>query len=411
MRARRRPAVSRFMRLERRLLVPRDLQARGVSAALTPEQLAAVEERDTALFVHANAGSGKTRVLVERFVRAVVEDGVAGGPDPRDHVHREGGRRAEGPPAPAVPRPRRARPRARGRGRVGLDHPRVLLEAPAPARAARRASTRSTRSSTRRARRGWRSTRSTARWRTSSTRTSPSGWTWPRPTRRTACAAWSRRSTRSGAARGRSGRSCRRERSRRLGDERERARRGARGRARRAGRAGRVVERRRGDREARALPRRARGACREGEVGDPAAFAALAVKTGRTKALQGDAMQAAGAALEAWVAACAARRAHGDYVLLRELLRGYTRPLRGGQGRASRRSTSTTSSCSRAGCSRTTRRSASATASSSSTCSWTSSRTRTGSRSACSGCWPARTDGCSPSATSSSRSTGSGTPT
>jgi ATP-dependent helicase/nuclease subunit A len=43
---------------------------------LTPEQLAAVESRDTGLFVHANAGSGKTRVLVERFVRAVVEDDV-----------------------------------------------------------------------------------------------------------------------------------------------------------------------------------------------------------------------------------------------------------------------------------------------------------------------------------------------
>jgi ATP-dependent helicase/nuclease subunit A len=44
---------------------------------LTPEQRAAVEQRDTGLFVHANAGSGKTRVLVERFVRAVLEDGVA----------------------------------------------------------------------------------------------------------------------------------------------------------------------------------------------------------------------------------------------------------------------------------------------------------------------------------------------
>ena len=43
---------------------------------LTAEQRAAVEGRDTGLFVHANAGSGKTRVLVERYVRAVVEDGV-----------------------------------------------------------------------------------------------------------------------------------------------------------------------------------------------------------------------------------------------------------------------------------------------------------------------------------------------
>jgi len=43
---------------------------------LTAEQRAAVERRDESLFVPANAGSGKTTVLVERFVRAVCEDGV-----------------------------------------------------------------------------------------------------------------------------------------------------------------------------------------------------------------------------------------------------------------------------------------------------------------------------------------------
>jgi ATP-dependent helicase/nuclease subunit A len=43
---------------------------------LTPEQLEAVARRAEPLFVHAGAGSGKTSVLVERFVRAVVEDGV-----------------------------------------------------------------------------------------------------------------------------------------------------------------------------------------------------------------------------------------------------------------------------------------------------------------------------------------------
>src|SRR5215212_10480280 len=48
-----------------------------MSFDLTAEQRAAVEQRGSGLFVHANAGSGKTRVLVERFVRAVVEDGVA----------------------------------------------------------------------------------------------------------------------------------------------------------------------------------------------------------------------------------------------------------------------------------------------------------------------------------------------
>ncbi|MFL5912235.1 MAG: UvrD-helicase domain-containing protein [Gaiellaceae bacterium] len=43
---------------------------------LTAEQLRAVERRDGPLFLEASAGSGKTRVLVERFVRAVCDDGV-----------------------------------------------------------------------------------------------------------------------------------------------------------------------------------------------------------------------------------------------------------------------------------------------------------------------------------------------
>ena len=47
-----------------------------MSVAFTPEQLHAVETRDGSLFLHANAGSGKTSVLVERFVRAVVDDEV-----------------------------------------------------------------------------------------------------------------------------------------------------------------------------------------------------------------------------------------------------------------------------------------------------------------------------------------------
>jgi ATP-dependent exoDNAse (exonuclease V) beta subunit len=43
---------------------------------LTPEQREAIERRERSLFLHAGAGSGKTRVLVERFVRAVVDDDV-----------------------------------------------------------------------------------------------------------------------------------------------------------------------------------------------------------------------------------------------------------------------------------------------------------------------------------------------
>lgn len=43
---------------------------------LTTEQREAVERRDGSLLVRAGAGAGKTSVLVERFVRAVIEDGV-----------------------------------------------------------------------------------------------------------------------------------------------------------------------------------------------------------------------------------------------------------------------------------------------------------------------------------------------
>src|SRR4029079_10027521 len=39
-------------------------------------QVAAIERRDGPLLLSASAGSGKTSVLVERFVRSAVEDGV-----------------------------------------------------------------------------------------------------------------------------------------------------------------------------------------------------------------------------------------------------------------------------------------------------------------------------------------------
>jgi ATP-dependent helicase/nuclease subunit A len=48
-----------------------------MSFDFTPEQRQAIESRQGSLFLHANAGSGKTSVLVERFVRAVLEDEVA----------------------------------------------------------------------------------------------------------------------------------------------------------------------------------------------------------------------------------------------------------------------------------------------------------------------------------------------
>src|SRR3954463_11998911 len=47
-----------------------------MSFDFTAEQLHAIESRKGSLFLHANAGSGKTSVLVERFVRAVREDEV-----------------------------------------------------------------------------------------------------------------------------------------------------------------------------------------------------------------------------------------------------------------------------------------------------------------------------------------------
>ena len=42
----------------------------------TPEQREAIERREGDLLLDAGAGSGKTSVLVERFVRSVLEDGV-----------------------------------------------------------------------------------------------------------------------------------------------------------------------------------------------------------------------------------------------------------------------------------------------------------------------------------------------
>ena len=47
--------------------------------SFTPEQLEAIERRGGPLALAANAGSGKTSVLVERYVRSVIEDGIAPG--------------------------------------------------------------------------------------------------------------------------------------------------------------------------------------------------------------------------------------------------------------------------------------------------------------------------------------------
>src|SRR5579862_4803302 len=58
--------------------LPSVMSAVGAERAngLTVEQEEAVRRREGDLFLDAGAGSGKTTVLVERFARAVVEDGV-----------------------------------------------------------------------------------------------------------------------------------------------------------------------------------------------------------------------------------------------------------------------------------------------------------------------------------------------
>jgi ATP-dependent exoDNAse (exonuclease V) beta subunit len=70
------------MRLQRRLCVSDYLSLREMTSAasawtLTDEQERAVARRQGSLLLAAGAGSGKTAVLVERFVRAVVEDAIA----------------------------------------------------------------------------------------------------------------------------------------------------------------------------------------------------------------------------------------------------------------------------------------------------------------------------------------------
>ena len=53
--------------------------AETTTSGFTPEQRAAIEDRDGSALLAAAAGSGKTAVMVERFVEAVLRDGVAVG--------------------------------------------------------------------------------------------------------------------------------------------------------------------------------------------------------------------------------------------------------------------------------------------------------------------------------------------
>ena len=89
------------------------------------EQLAAIDAGGL-VFVSAGAGTGKTTVLVERFVRAVCDRGPAHRLGARDHVHRAGCRRAARTNPAAARRARAPRSRARAGRRVDLDDPRLL---------------------------------------------------------------------------------------------------------------------------------------------------------------------------------------------------------------------------------------------------------------------------------------------
>ena len=293
-----------------------------MSFELTAEQRAAVESRESGLFVHANAGSGKTRVLVERFVRAVVEDGV-----PVDRIL-----------AITFTEKAAAELRARVRARfLALDRPDAARDAEAAwistihgfcskllrrhalaagidpefevldeTRAARLAI-----ESFDRALEEFLETSDPARLDLAAAHT-------PDKLRRMVTTVHGKR------------RSAGEDRPELpeiappvLGDEREELAdaldAALRELALHAGatKVDEAIEKLERCRDTLdALPADA--------TGDPALFAELQVKTGKVGALQGAEVTAACQALEAWIRVCAAQRAYGDYVLLRELLRGFT---------------------------------------------------------------------------------------
>src|SRR5260370_2507833 len=63
--------------LQVRMLTHPGRSSLGAGANLTEAQAQAVARRSESLLVAAGAGSGKTSVLVERFARAVIDDGIA----------------------------------------------------------------------------------------------------------------------------------------------------------------------------------------------------------------------------------------------------------------------------------------------------------------------------------------------
>ena len=97
-----------------------DVEPLRAPAARSPPSRRSRCAAATARCSYANAGAGKTLVLVERFVRdASVEDEHPPRLDPRDHVHRKAAGELRTRVRSALRRARRARPRARGRGARG----------------------------------------------------------------------------------------------------------------------------------------------------------------------------------------------------------------------------------------------------------------------------------------------------
>ncbi len=139
--ARRRPGlVPGQLRLARRLLAPLDLPGGDVSTGtatpgFTPEQRRAIGRRDGSVLVSAGAGSGKTSVLVERFVQAVLEDGCAVDSILAITFTEKAAAQLTGRVRAAFPGARPRGARAGRRGRLDLDHPRLLRPAAAHARA------------------------------------------------------------------------------------------------------------------------------------------------------------------------------------------------------------------------------------------------------------------------------------